>query len=104
MKIRTLILLIILFNVVGAIGVNTLSDIKSDELLKLRNLQYEQAKRIIRMQELKNEFDKLSVEQQTISSEIDNWIKEQAKIQNVDLTKNRFDLDKLKFVEIKQNE
>lgn len=104
MKIRTLILLIILFNVVGAIGVNALSDIKSDDLLKLRNLQYEKAKRIIRMQELKSEFDKLNTEQQSLDTEINTWIKEQAKSQNVDLTKNRFDFDNLKFVEIKQNE
>lgn len=78
--------------------------IKSDNLLKLRNLQYEQAKRILRMQELKNEFDKLNIEQQALAVEIDSWIKEQAKAQNIDLTKSKFDLDTLKFVEIKQNE
>lgn len=104
MKIRTLILLIILFNIIGVVGVNALSGIKSDDLLILRNLQYEQAKRVIRMQELKSEFDKLNNEQQQISISINAWIKDQAKKQNVDLTKNQFDLDQLKFVEIKKNE
>lgn len=86
------------------LGVNAQTQIKSDDLLKLRNLQYEHAKRIIRMQDLKSEFDKLNSEQQKISAEIDSWIKEQAKIQNVDLTKNTWDSDQLKFVEIKKNE
>lgn len=90
--------------VVPVLSQNGTSTIKSDDLLKLRNLQYEQAKRLIRMQEIKAEFDKLNSENQSISVEISNWIKEQAKIQNVDLAKNTFDFDKLKFVEIKPNE
>lgn len=78
--------------------------IKSEDLLKFRNLQYEQAKRALRMQDLRNEFDRLNSEQQKIGTEIDNWIKEQAKVQNVDLAKYVFDSDQLKFVEIKKNE
>lgn len=77
---------------------------KPDDLLKVRNLQYEQAKRLLRMQQIQAEYTKLDAEQQNLSSQIDNWIKEQAKINNIDLTKNRFDFDSLKFVEIKPNE
>lgn len=76
----------------------------NEELLKFRNLQYEQAKRIVRMQDLRAEFDKLNIENEKIKGEMDNWIKEQAKKQNVDLTKYAWDSDQLKFVEIKKNE
>lgn len=96
-------IILILFLVGVAVG-QTNQQIKSDDLLVVRNLQYEKAKRIIRMQELKSEFDKLNIEQQSLDIEIDNWIKEQARIQKIDLNKNKFDFDKLKFVEIKQNE
>jgi len=78
--------------------------ISSDDLQKLRNLQYEQAKRIVRMQELKSEFDKLNSEQQQYSVFINDWIKDQAKKQNIDLAKYQFNFDQLKFVEIKKNE
>lgn len=100
------LLFILLYSFTISIGafVTVQQQIKSDDLLKLRNLQYEQAKRIVRMQDLKSEFDKLNIEQQQISAEIDSWIKEQAKINNIDLTKSRWDSDKLKFVEIKKNE
>lgn len=98
MKILILYLLLFIFTIPQT------SKIKPEDLLVVRSLQYEKAKRIIRMQELKTEFDKLNTEQQALDVEMDNWVKEQAKIQNIDLTKNRFDFDKLKFVEIKQNE
>lgn len=78
--------------------------ISSDDLLKLRSLQYEQAKRVIRLQDLRNEFIRVSSENESISAEIESWIKEQAKKQNIDLTKNHFDSDQLKFVETKKNE
>lgn len=73
--------------------------VKTEDLLRLRNLQYEQAKRLVRMQEIKSEFDRLNSENQRLNAEIETWIKEQAKAQNIDLTKDVFDFDKLKFVE-----
>jgi len=99
-------LCLFLFSVFSIVGVATLQETKisSDDLLKLRNLQYEQAKRIVRMQDLKAEFDKLNSEQQQISLSINEWIKDQAKKQNIDLTKYQWDSDQLKFVEIKKNE
>lgn len=78
--------------------------ISSDDLLKLRNLQYEQAKYVIRMQDLRTEFDKVSSDNEKVKAQIDAWIIEQAKKQNIDLTKYRFDSDQLKFVEIKAND
>lgn len=105
MKIKTFIFIVIIIYIAGAILVNALpTDTTADDLLKLRNLQYEQAKRIVRMQELKSEFDKLNSEQQQFSVEINNWIIDQAKKQSKDLTKERFDLDKLNWVEIQKVE
>lgn len=96
--------LFVLLIFVGAVATQQPKQTSSDDLLRLRNFQYEQAKRILRMQELKSEFDRLNSEQQQFATEISNWIKEQAKIQNVDLTTHKFDFDQLKFVEIKKNE
>lgn len=72
--------------------------------MKLRNLQFEQAKRVVRMQDLKAEFDKVSSENENFKAQIEIWIRDQAQKQNVDLTKFYFDSDQLKFVEIKKNE
>ena len=93
--------LTILLGLFSVSQVDKLTSTSSDDLLKLRTLQYEQAKRVIRMQDLKSEFDKLNLEQQSFAVEINEWIKDQAKKQNVDLTKNKFDLDLGKFVENK---
>lgn len=78
--------------------------ISSEELLKLRNLQFEQAKRVVRMQDLRTEFERINGENEQLKIQIDAWIKEQAQKQNIDLTKYYFDSDQLKFVEIKKNE
>ncbi len=100
---KIIVLPIILASLLFA-GIMQNNKINSDDLLKLRNLQLEQAKRVMRMQELQIEFSKLNSEQQQLAASIDSWVKEQAKLQNVDLTKNKFDFDSLKFVEIKPNE
>jgi hypothetical protein len=99
-KIIIILILLTSFTVFAQSG----TTIKSDDLLKLRNLQYEQAKIILRMQDLKSEFDRLNTEQIKKKDDIDKWIKDQAKEQNIDLTTHQFDLDQLKFVEIKKNE
>lgn len=95
-----LIVVVILLLTGLVVGSAQTPTIKSDDLLKLRNLQYEQAKRILRMQDLKSEFDRLNSEQQKLTIDIENWIKEQGKAQNIDFTKQRFDLDQMKFVDI----
>jgi len=74
--------------------------IPADDLLKFRNLQYEQAKRVVRMQDLKSEFDKLNSENEQLKAEMSAWVKDQAKKQNIDLAKFYFNSDTLKFVEI----
>lgn len=76
--------------------------ITSEDLLKFRNLQYEQAKRVVRMQEIRAEYEKLNSENEKFKVEIESWVRDQAKKQNVDLKTHYFDSDQLKFVEIKQ--
>jgi hypothetical protein len=73
--------------------------VKSEELLKMRSLQYESAKRLVRMHQLQAEFEKLQNEQQSLAQQINAWIVAQAEALKVDLKKLQFDFDALRFVE-----
>ena len=73
--------------------------LKDAELLKIRNIQLNQAARTIRMQQLQAEFKDLAAANAVDGRAIDDVITTAAKASNIDLTKWIFDAEKLAFVE-----
>jgi len=72
--------------------------LKAEDLLNIRNLQFDQAKRLLEMQSLKSRYEQLQNESQSFQPALRTMIEAAAKAANVDLTKWEFDSDSLKFV------
>jgi hypothetical protein len=72
--------------------------LKAEDLLKIRDLQYAQAKRVQQMQQMEAVYKRLQDDQASDSRHIDDVIREAAKAANIDISKWVFDAETLKFV------
>ncbi len=72
--------------------------LKTEDLLKVRDLQYQQAKRLLVMRQMEKEYKALQDAVDAGQQQMNEVISAGAKASNVDLTKWAFDPDALKFV------
>jgi len=79
-------------------GVSETPALKTEDLLKIRDLQYSQAKRALQMKQYEAAYRQLQDDQMADARRIDDVIREAAKGASVDIEKWSFDADALKFV------
>ena len=72
--------------------------LKTEDLLKVRDLQYQQAKRLLAMRQMEKEYKALQDAVDAGQRQMDEVIRAGAKAGNVDLEKWLFDSDSLRFV------
>ncbi|HKO43322.1 MAG TPA: hypothetical protein VJU84_08530 [Pyrinomonadaceae bacterium] len=73
-------------------------ELTPEQLLKIRDLQYSQAKVVLEMRQLEARYKELQQQGATLQHELDRAVTDGAKSAGVDLDKWIFDTDKLKFV------
>jgi hypothetical protein len=77
---------------------NAAPNLKTEDLLKIRELQYQQAKRALEMNEIEKRYALLQKQSDAWKDEMHAAIAAGAKAARVDLQKWDFDTDKLTFI------
>jgi hypothetical protein len=72
-------------------------EVKAEDALKIRDLQYEQAKRAMEMRDLEERYQQLKTESDNWRTQMQAAIAAAAKSAGVDLAKWDFNIDTLKF-------
>jgi len=72
--------------------------LKTEDLLKVRDLQYQQAKRMLTMRQLEQEYKALKDAVDAGQQQMEEVVRAGAKAASIDLEKWRFDPDALRFV------
>ncbi len=72
--------------------------LKTEDLLKIRDLQYEQAKRLLEMRQIEARYRELQEATVSGQQQIDDAVRAGAAAANVDLKQWVFDADRLKFI------
>ena len=84
---------------IKAAGDSAPPQLKAEDLLKIRNVQYEKVKRALQMTQIEAAYKALQEQQEAGSRRLDDLLTEAVKAAGVDTTKWIFDLEQLRFSE-----
>ena len=71
---------------------------KTEDQLRIRNLQFDQDKKLLEMKRLEAQYRELLLAVDRAQQQIENAVRDGARSAGVDLDKFQFDLDTLRFV------